>query len=107
MNRTTAGILQQCTVPADFLLPTTDPNVFIEEQADNYIRYCNSNGQRWEIFGTCDKRGNCLVGAVIDGEVIATLEDARKLAKSYTGLDVPVTPNFKGCCPLKGRWLDA
>lgn len=59
-----------------------------------------TDGRRWEVHGKCDKRGNCLVGAVIDGEQVTTIEHARELAAGYTGPDSPVTPEFKGCCPL-------
>ena len=85
--------------------PTVDPHVQIEEQRDGYVRYTSDDGRRWEVLGTCDHRGDCLIGAVIDGEVVETPERARELAVAYTGLDVPVTPKFEGCCPLRGRWL--
>ncbi len=81
--------------------PTSDPGVFIEDQRPGYVRYVNDEGARWEVHGMCDKRGDCLVGAVIDGEAITTLERARELAVAYTGLDVPVAPGFSGCCPLE------
>ena len=41
-----------------------------------------------------------MVGAVVDGEELATLVRAREIALAYTGLDCPVTPEFRGCCPL-------
>jgi hypothetical protein len=81
--------------------PTVDPDIGIEEQREGYILYRRfSTGDRWEVQGVCDKRGNCLVGAVIEGETITTIERARELAEAYTGPDVPVTEGFKGCCPL-------
>ncbi len=92
--------------PGIFLFaPTSDPSVFIEEQREGYIRYRSLDGRRWGIEGTCDHRGDCLVGAVIDGEYVDSIERAHELALAYTGLDSPVTPEFSGCCPLKGKWL--
>lgn len=81
-------------------IPTVDPFVVIEEQRDGYVRYRNLNGCVWEVIGTCDKRGDCLIGAVINGKVVETIEEARALAKDYTGPDCPVTPKFIGCCPF-------
>lgn len=83
------------------LKPTSDPFIFIEEIYTGYVRYQRiSDGRRWEVIGICDKRANCLVGANIDGKIIATIEEARQLALDYDGLDCPVTPEFKGCCPF-------
>lgn len=82
------------------LTPTCDPTVWIEEQRVGYIRYRNSEGRRWEVHGICDKRGDCLVGAVINSEQVQTIERAKELAIEYTGLDCPVTPEFRGCCPF-------
>lgn len=87
------------------MLPTSDPAVFMEEQREGYVRYRSTDGRRWEIEGSCDHRGTCLIGAVIDGELVTTPERARALAVAYDGPDVPVTPDFTGCCPLRGRWL--
>ena len=49
-------------------LPTADPSVWIEEHYEGYTRYRNSEGRRWEVHGYCDRRGDCLIGAVIEGE---------------------------------------
>lgn len=76
------------------LTPTADPYVFIEAEREGYVRYQALDGRRWEIEGVCDYRGDCLVGAVDP-----------LLGRRETRLDVPVTPEFKGCCPLVGRWL--
>lgn len=84
-----------------YLEPTCDPEIFIEEQRVGFIRYRRiTDGRRWEVHGICDKRANCLVGATINGEFVSTIERARELALSYMGLDCPVTPEFKGCCPF-------
>jgi hypothetical protein len=85
---------------------TTDPDVVMEYKRGDYVRYRrDSTGERWVVRGHCDKRGDCLVGAIIDGETIETIERARELAEAYTGPDVPVTPGLKGCCPLVGEYL--
>lgn len=81
------------------LIATCEPYVFIEEQRVGYIRYRDiTTGRRWEVHGICDKRGDCLVGAVIDGEEVKTIERARELAAAYIGPDCPVTPEFTDCC---------
>lgn len=72
----------------------------IEEERPGYVRY-RSSSRRWEVHGVCDHRGDCLVGAVIDGEEVKTLARAHELAVAYTGLDCPVGPGFSGCCPLR------
>ena len=76
--------------------PTADPTVVIESRREGYVRYRRSDGARWEVRGSCDMRGDCLVGAV--DPLLGPPEDR---------LDVPVLPGFTGCCPLVGRWLDA
>ena len=86
---------------------TCDPDTLIEEIREGYVRYRRlSDGMRWEVRGVCDKRAWCLVGAVIDGETVETIERARELAAAYDGPDVPVGPGFKGCCPLEVTVLD-
>ena len=82
------------------MTPTCDPFIFIEEQREGYYRYRNGDGRRWEVHGVCDRRALCLVGAVIDGELVETAERGRELAMAYAGLDCPVTPEFTGCCPF-------
>jgi hypothetical protein len=85
----------------DNLIETVDPGVFIEEQYDGYVRYRNvQTGARWEVHGSCNKCGECLVGAVIDGVQVTSLEEARILAEGYTGKDVPVTPAFIKVCDV-------
>lgn len=87
--------------------PTCDPHVLIEECRVAYVRYRNTvSGRRWEVHGTCDRRGDCMVGGVVDGKVIETLQEARTAALAYTGLDCPVTPEFRGCCAFTFVELD-
>lgn len=87
---------------------TSDPGVWIEEQRDGYVRYRNSSGRRWEVHGVCDRRGDCLIGAVIDtpdGPVeveskqhLARLREELGRDRIDSHLDVPVTPEFNTCC---------
>lgn len=84
------------------LKPTCDPSVWIEASQTGYVRYRNvETDRRWEVHGVCDKRGDCMVGAVVGKYQIKTLEEARAVAAAYKGLDCPVTPEFKGCCPFR------
>lgn len=94
------------------MIPTSDPTVFIEEQREGYWRYVQpETGKRWEIEGFCDRRGDCMIGAVVDGVTIQNHEHLAALCAEVgqdridSELDVPVTPDFEGCCPLEGRWL--
>ncbi len=91
------------------MIPTSDPYVFIEEQREGYVRYRNLDGRRWEVHGTCDRRGDCMIGMRIPGYGIirnhADIESAKvKLGKDRidSDLDVPVTPEFDGCCGSPG-----
>jgi hypothetical protein len=90
------------------LQPTSDPTVFIEEQRPGYVRYRRTDGRRWVVRGFCDRRGDCLIGAVveIDGKPVM-IEDHEHLAKLReqagkeridSEIDVPVTPEFDTCC---------
>jgi hypothetical protein len=71
----------------DNLIKTSDPNVFIEEQREGYVRYICKDSRRWEVHGVCTDIGTCWEGAVSEKPV----------------LDCPVGPGFdeKSCCPLK------
>lgn len=86
-------------------IPTADPHVVIEEKREGYVRYRNLDGRRWEVHGVCDRRGHCLIGSVIDGVEVESFYHLRKIAAAKPGrvdseLDVPVTPEFRGCCPF-------
>lgn len=85
--------------------PTSDPDVFIEEQREGYVRYRRNDGRRWEVHGTCDRRGDCLIGAVIEGYGLikdhADIEEACRVLgvdRLVSEIDVPVTPEFRTCC---------
>jgi hypothetical protein len=80
------------------------PHVWIEEARPGYTRYRRTtDGRRWEVHGTCDRRGDCLVGAVIGGVQVRDHAHLAQLARAAPGrvdseLDVPVTPEFRACC---------
>jgi hypothetical protein len=78
---------------------TTDPHVLIEERRDGYTRYRNAGGLRWEVVGVCDHNRACMVGAVVGGVLVETVEQARALPTP--ALDCPVGPGFSGCCDLR------
>ena len=81
------------------MIETVDPHVLIEEQRVGYVRYRRDDGLRWEVSGICDGRLDCMIGAVVDGIKIKTIEQAQALKKPE--FDCPVAPGFRGCCPLK------
>jgi hypothetical protein len=89
--------------------PTADSDVVLEDSSPGYWRYRSlSTGRRWEVRGVCDHRGDCLVGATVNGTYLADL-DAVRAASDAGALDTvgdtPVLPGFSGCCPLTGEWL--
>lgn len=63
-------------------IPTCDWFVYIEEQAEGYVRYINRDGRRWAVIGTCPNC-NCWEGAVNEKPT----------------LDCPISPEFEweGC----------
>lgn len=90
---------------------TQDPDIGIEEQRQGYVRYRRrSTGERWEVHGDCVGVAHCIVGAVVDGEEVKTLERAKELwaeGKERFPLDSPVTPEFRGCCEFRFVELEA
>lgn len=89
------------------LRPTADPHVFIEEKRLAYVRYRRtSDGRRWEVHGLCNRRGDCLIGSAIAGEIVLSqshLADLQQKSGEHrvdSELDVPVTPEFDSCCGL-------
>lgn len=78
----------------------------IEDRSPGYVRYRRlHDGRRWEVYGICDRRGNCLIGSVIGGEVVRDKEHLAELTarlghRPDTPLDVPVTPELRDCCPF-------
>lgn len=101
--------------------PTVDPEVFIESCDGDSITYQRSDGLRWRVTGQCDKRGFCMLGAVVTGPddkevIIKSVEQLNKLAKKWNRighiqsdepLDVPTNINYDGsCCPFTVEVLD-
>src|SRR5215469_2836649 len=94
------------------LIPTVDPEIFIEARGERWVRYRRiTDGRRWAVHGVCDRRGDCLIGAVMtnehgeleqirDHEHLAELSKRLGRDRPDTELDVPVTPEFHGCCPF-------
>lgn len=82
------------------LIPTADPHIFIEEQRHGYVRYRRiTDGRRWTVEGTCDRRGDCLIGAVVKGVVVRDHAHLAELGeRPDSELDVPVLPEFDTCC---------
>jgi len=98
------------------MLPTADPDTWIEERRNGYVRYRRRDGRRWEVWGVCYRWGLCLIGAVIstpDGPIQIRdsqhLEELKHLLgreRIDSELDVPVTPEFRDCCPFTYVELD-
>lgn len=91
--------------PVERGTPTADPEIVIEAQREGYVRYRRADGRRWEVHGTCDRRGDCLIGAAIPGfGTVARRGDIARARRALGGaridsdLDVPVTPEFRSCC---------
>lgn len=81
---------------------TADPDVVIEIRDGDSIIYRRTDGLRWRVTGKCDRRGDCLIGAVINGVTIESKEQLRAMGdRPDSPLDVPVGPKFKGCCPFE------
>lgn len=81
------------------MIATLDPHIVIEEQSLGYVRYRCDDGRRWAVHGVCDHNRACMVGAVVDGVLVETVEQARSLPTPE--LDCPVGPGFSGCCDLR------
>ncbi len=86
---------------------TFDPEVVIESREGESIVYLNiTNGKKWKVTGVCDRRGHCMVGAVIDGILVESVEHLNQLCEDKgkerldSELDVPVGINFRNCCPF-------
>lgn len=90
---------------------THDPDVLIETRWEHGVRYRSiSTGRCWDVIGQCDQRGDCLIGVMIDGYGLITshadIEEAKRtlgVERLVSDLDVPVTPEFDGCCPFTYR----
>jgi hypothetical protein len=93
--------------PPEGTTPTFDASVCIEDRRPGYIRYVQTSGRRWEVFGECVKLGYCMVGGIFDGVKLLTLDDAIGFIETHPfDLDVPITPQFSGCCPFTFNELE-
>lgn len=78
-------------------MPTCDPDVVIEDEREAFIQYRSlSTGRRWSVTGVCDYRGDCMIGAA----------EPWPPMRREDRLDIPVTPEFTGCCPFTYVELD-
>lgn len=89
--------------------PTADPDIVIESKRKGYVRYRRlSDGRRWEVFGECDYRGDCIVGAyepqakvvIRDKAHIEQLKAQLGIERLISQMDTPVTPEFSTCCGI-------
>lgn len=44
-------------------IPTCDPNCWIIEKTEEKVVYKTAEGEKWEIYGTCNQCGECEVGS--------------------------------------------
>jgi hypothetical protein len=100
---------------------TVDPDVVIEADVDlplatdpvsgrigsRSVTYRSLlTGRRWTVLGICDRRGDCMVGAVVNGVTVTDktvlASDQYRAIDAKRTYDVPVTPEFAedGCCPF-------
>jgi hypothetical protein len=92
------------------LTATYDPTIWIEDRQPGVVTYRQvidgTVTRRWEVHGTCDHRGDCLIGA-IEPETEETIRDHAHIEelkqrlgadRLITLMDVPVTPQFDSCC---------
>jgi hypothetical protein len=93
------------------MIPTADPLIEIEKQSPGFVRYRHVDGRRWEVHGVCDRRGDCLIGAVLetpggpvtvrDHQHLVELREQLGSERIDSELDVPVSPGFDSCCPFE------
>lgn len=87
-----------------------DPEVEIEARGEDWIIYRRTDGLRWKVTGKCDRRGHCWVGGEMPTpsgpHFVKSVEDYQEAISSLgedwlaRQPDVPVGPNFTGCCPF-------
>lgn len=95
------------------LKATVDPYIFIEQEAPGFVVYRQLDDRglvvrRWSVTGVCDRRGYCMLGAIVDGKELTVQDilDGRTGERLQTHMDVPVTPEFKDCCPFTFEELE-
>jgi hypothetical protein len=95
---------------------TADSEVFVIECDKNSLTYERSDGHVWKVTGKCDKRGLCMLGAVVlspygEEVLIEHVEQLNRLAREWNreghiqtdeDLDVPISYNYnQSCCPFE------
>ena len=99
---------------------TCDPTTFIFDQGEGWKIYVEVDGdsivRKWKVTGTCDRRGDCWVGGIMntpDGPVLVeSIEHYQELRAQIGDAwidaqpDVPIAPGFDGCCPFVIEVLD-
>ena len=97
---------QPTVVPWGQCTETADETIRIEAQSTSYTRYQRgTDGRRWIVEGTCDHRGDCLIGMSIEGwgtignhgDIVQAKQDLG-VERIDSLMDVPVTPEFDECC---------
>ena len=74
---------------------TQDPYVIIIHRGEQHLIYYNvETDEQWLVYGNCTLKGYCIEGAVNP--------DLRPYVER---LDIPVRPDFRGCCDLRGEYL--
>lgn len=92
---------------------TSDPEVIIEKREGESITYRRSDGVRWRVTGKCDRRGLCMIGAVLGDTQVESVEQLAHMCKVLgkerldSDLDVPLGPGYdSNCCPMIVEVLD-
>lgn len=69
---------------------TCDQTVIIVHKEEHFIIYYQIPTEKsWLIYGDCTDKGYCYEG----------------VSSPKPELDCPVTPEFEGCCDLRGEYL--
>ncbi len=90
---------------------TVDPTVFIVARDTEMIEYLNDVGERWRIYGTCNKCGACEVGGEDSAIIYTGVEIGQPNAcyniEGENRLDNPVRPEISELteCVLTGEYL--
>lgn len=95
--------------------PTADPWCVIEEQRDGTVIYRAADGDRWAIYGECNRCGACFCDSegvpVGDGESliwVGPVGEPGAFLDPHKRLDMPVRPRIAELfptCVLSGEYL--
>lgn len=87
-----------------------DPTTIIIDRAPGMVEYLSISGERWRIYGTCNRCGACEIGG-IDPEIsfIGYVGEANACINiaGQNRLDVPVRPEISEIptCTLTGEYI--